>query len=91
MDTRRSMKNFFMYLGIGFVISSIKISLIGVSLIEIIKLSSITNIFNLYVNLPQALFFMILVDIYSEVKKNIKNERCRNLYRIYIWSLLFKI
>ncbi len=80
MEKDNSLKNFFKFLGAGFFISSFRSSLLDLPIGDIIRRSAFDNIYNFMTNIPTSLLFMAIVDIYSGLKKNIKNEGYRNKY-----------
>ena len=74
-DEKTSLRVFFNCLGISLVVSALKISLVGMSLVEIVRTLALTYLYNFISNIPAALAVMFGVDLYIYLKKNIKNEQ----------------
>lgn len=75
MNGNRSLNNFFRYMMIGFAISSIKINLTGVPLLNIVETLFYTFMYNFVVGIWVGLAGMFGIDLYAFIKKNGTNER----------------
>ena len=71
------MRNFFKYLMLGFLLSSLNINLTQMSWIDIVRTSSLTFVYNFIVGIPTGLAIMFGMDLYVYLKKNTSNEQYR--------------
>lgn len=83
----KSIDNFFIYLGLGFVISSLKTDFINQTGIEIVSDIFSFTMYNFVNGIFYGLGVMVGIDIFYILKKNLKNEiRCNNLFWVNICS-----
>jgi hypothetical protein len=75
MNGNKSLSTFFRYMCVGFIISSIKIDLSGVPLINIVETLFYTFMYNFVVGIWVGLAGMFGIDLYAFIKKNGTDER----------------
>jgi hypothetical protein len=83
---KESFTVFFKCLGISMVITSLRISIIGMSWYDLTKTVTLTYLYNFITNIPTALAVMFGVDFYNYLKKNIKNEFRKNNRGYYSYN-----
>jgi hypothetical protein len=82
MGSNQSLNTFFRYMAIGFAVSSVKVSLSGVPLINIVETLFYTFMYNFVVGIWVGLAGMFGTDLYTYLKKNGSNEQ-------YSWKHIF--
>jgi len=74
MEGHKSIRNFFKYLLVGFLISSARVSLKGMAAIEVIQIQFLTFMYNLIAGIGTgiAMMFGIVfgIEFYYLIKKN---------------------
>ena len=71
----KSLKVFFVYLGISMVISAIKVDIQNMTEVQIITTLFQAWYYNFVSAVPGALIAMVIADIYFNLKKNVGNEK----------------
>jgi hypothetical protein len=88
MSDNRSLRTFFRYMAIGFVVSSVKVSLSGVPLINIVETLFYTFMYNFVVGIWVGLAGMFGIDLYTYLKKNGSNEQYSWKHIVFCNSLV---
>lgn len=83
MSGDKSLRTFFRYMLIGFVVSSIRSDISHVPLIAVVKTLFLTFMYNFIVGIWFGLTAMFGMDLYEFLKKKLRNEQYS------IWGLFF--
>ncbi len=76
MEGNKSIKSFFKYLVIGFLISSVASNFNGLNEVDIIRRNFITFMYNLTVGIGTGIAGLFSVELFHHFKKNFANEKC---------------
>jgi len=80
---RNSLVVFFRYLIIGFLVSSFKNNIIGIPPLQVLNNLFLSFLYNFIIGIWVGLAALFGNELFFYIKKNVRNERHRNLYRCY--------
>ena len=74
-EQQNSLKNFFNYMLLGFLISSVRSNIPGIPLEEVVQNLFYTLMYNMIIGIWAGLSAMFGIDLYLYLKKNGSNEK----------------
>ena len=89
MAEKNSLQKFFNYMAIGFVLSSLRVDILGKDPLVILNDLLFVFMYNLVVCISFGIFSMFGADLYFVIKKNLKNEGFWKLDRINSYGIFF--